>query len=178
MATPAYNIEDIAFLVVDDNRNMRRIVCQVLRAFGVRRVREAQDGTSALETMTKFVPDMIVTNWMMAPMNGITFAKILRNSEKSEDPFIPIIMLTGYSEMPRVSVARDAGINEFLAKPMSAQTLYNRIATILHRPRNFIRTATYFGPDRRRHKMTTYKGEERRTGDPSNFELTTPDQMK
>jgi two-component system chemotaxis response regulator CheY len=73
-------------------------------------------------------------------------------------------MLTGHSEKKRVVGARDAGITEFLAKPISATTLYERILNLAANPRPFIKTKTYFGPDRRRGVNSSYVGPERRKG--------------
>ena len=61
-------------------------------------------------------------------------------------------------------VARDAGVTEFLAKPISAKGLYQRILNVVANPRPFIKTKTYFGPDRRRNTSNTYIGPERRVG--------------
>ena len=64
----------------------------------------------------------------------------------------------------RVTVARDAGVTEFLAKPISAKGLYQRILNVVANPRPFIKTKTYFGPDRRRNTSNAYIGPERRVG--------------
>jgi len=77
----------------------------------------------------------------------------------------PIIMLTGHSEKRRVTVARDAGVTEFLAKPITAQNLFTRIAEIVERPRAFVRCDNYFGPDRRRRQNDDYPGPWRRKED-------------
>ena len=73
-------------------------------------------------------------------------------------------MLTGHSERARVMAARDAGVTEFLTKPISAKGLYQRIVNVVFNPRPFIRTETYFGPDRRRNVNPNYNGPERRKG--------------
>jgi DNA-binding response OmpR family regulator len=73
-------------------------------------------------------------------------------------------MLTGHSEKRRVMTARDAGVTEFLAKPISAKGLYQRILNVVVSPRPFIRTKSYFGPDRRRNTTNTYIGIDRRNG--------------
>ena len=73
-------------------------------------------------------------------------------------------MLTGHSEKRRVTIARDAGVTEFLAKPISAKGLYQRILNVVVSPRPFIKTKSYFGPDRRRNTTNTYIGPERRGG--------------
>jgi two-component system, chemotaxis family, chemotaxis protein CheY len=77
---------------------------------------------------------------------------------------VPIIMLSGHSEKNRVMQARDAGVTEFLAKPIAAKALYERILSVVLNPRPFIRTATFFGPDRRRNVNPNYFGPERRKG--------------
>jgi two-component system chemotaxis response regulator CheY len=77
---------------------------------------------------------------------------------------VPIIMLTGHSEKQRVVSARDAGVTEFLVKPISAKSLYDRIVNVVVNPRPFIKTNAYFGPDRRRNVNPNYVGTERRKG--------------
>jgi hypothetical protein len=68
--------------------------------------------------------------------------------------------------------ARDTGVSEFLCKPISAKALYDRIYSIVMHPRPFIRTKSYFGPDRRRAENPAYSGAERRISDPKEFIVT------
>jgi DNA-binding response OmpR family regulator len=89
---------------------------------------------------------------------------MIRQPGANANPYVPIIMLSGHSEKKRVVSARDAGVTEFLAKPISAKALYQRILNIVVSPRSFIKTRTYFGPDRRRNTNLTYVGPERRKG--------------
>ena len=155
------NLERLNFLVVDDNKHMRALVTTVLHALGARNVVEAADGADAYEELRRFSADIIVCDWNMAPLDGLDFVRLVRTGHDSPNPFAAIIMLTGHTEMDRVLEARDAGVHEFLAKPISAKALYSRIRAIIERPRAFIRTASYFGPDRRR-RQTDFKGEDRR----------------
>ena len=74
-------------------------------------------------------------------------------------------MITGHTEKHRVEAARDAGVTEFLAKPITAANLFARIAEIVERPRAFVRSDSYFGPDRRRHQQDDYAGPWRRAED-------------
>jgi DNA-binding response OmpR family regulator len=76
-------------------------------------------------------------------------------------------MVTGHTEKDRVTAARDAGVTEFLAKPISAKALYERIVNVVANPRPFIKTKTYFGPDRRRNSNSNYVGPERRKDGPA-----------
>jgi DNA-binding response OmpR family regulator len=90
---------------------------------------------------------------------------MIRQPGANANPYVPIIMLTGHSEKKRVIAARDAGVTEFLAKPISAKALYQRILNIVVNPRPFIKSKSYFGPDRRRTVAVNYTGPERRKGD-------------
>ena len=101
---------------------------------------------------------MIIADWHMEPLDGLDFVRLVRTAKDSPNPYVPIIMLTGHTEYQRVCEARDAGVNEFLAKPISAKALYMRFASIIDNPRPFIRTKTYFGPDRRRQNIGPPRG--------------------
>ena len=154
----------LRFLLVDDNPHMRRMLRTLLQGFGSREVYEAEDGAGGLDAFTQFTPDIVIIDWAMPIFDGLEFARLIRQPDTNASPFTPIIMLTGHSEKRRVTVARDAGVTEFLAKPISAKGLYQRILNVVANPRPFIKTKTYFGPDRRRNTSNTYIGPERRVG--------------
>ncbi len=156
-----YNLERLNFLIVDDNKHMRALVKTILHALGSKNVHDASDGADAFKELKVFPADIIICDWNMSPLDGIDFIKLVRTGKDSPNPFVTIIMLTGHTEMHRVIEARNAGVNEFLAKPISAKALYARIRSIIENPRPFIRTKTFFGPDRRRRNID-YKGVERR----------------
>ena len=82
----------------------------------------------------------------MKPMDGLEFTRDVRTRRDSPNPFVPIIMITGHTEKHRVEAARDAGVTEFLAKPITAQSLFSRIAEIVERPRAFVRCDSLFRP--------------------------------
>jgi CheY-like chemotaxis protein len=159
----------LRFVVIDDNAHMRRIVRTLLHGFGAREVHEAEDGASGLEAFTHNVPDIVITDWAMPIFDGLELTQMIRQPGANANPFVPIIMLTGHSEKKRVMAARDAGVTEFLAKPLSAKALYERIVNVVINPRPFVRTKTYFGPDRRRNASTGYAGPERRRGGQADF---------
>lgn len=157
-----YNLSRLNILVIDDNANMRRIVRNVLNTLGIQNIAEARDGASALEALKAFKADIAVCDWIMEPMDGVAFVRHIRTAPDSPNPFLPVIMLTAHSDAYRVIHARDSGINEFLAKPVSAKLLYLRITSIIEKQRVFVRAGKFFGPDRRRRKADT-DGAERRT---------------
>jgi two-component system, chemotaxis family, chemotaxis protein CheY len=152
----------LRFLIVDDNNHMRRIIRALLHGFGVREAYEAEDGASGLEAFTSYSPDIVITDWAMPIFDGIELTRMIRQPETSSNPYVPIIMVTGHAERRRVTEAREAGVTEFLVKPISAKGLYQRIVSVVMMPRPFIKTSTYFGPDRRRTPNPNFGGIERR----------------
>ncbi len=156
-------LEKVKFLIVEDNAFMRAVLFQALKALGAGEVRMASNGADGLKELQDYQADIAIVDWEMQPVNGIEFVKTVRRSDDSPNPFLPIIMLTGYSEMRRIIEARDAGVNEFVVKPISANTLFERIEALIERPRPFVRLKEgFFGPDRRRKSSDSAKDERRR----------------
>src|ERR1700688_2030620 len=154
----------LRFLVIDDNGHVRRIIRTLLHGFGTREVYEAEDGAAGLEAFTHYVPDIVLADWVMPIFDGLELTQMIRQPGANANPYVPITLLTGHSEKRRVMAARDAGVTKFLAKPISAKALYERILNVVANPRSFIKTRTYFGPDRRRNTSNAYIGPERRVG--------------
>ena len=165
----------LRFLVVDDNQHVRRIIRTLLHGFGVREVYEAADGAAGLDAVQNFLPDFIITDWVMPLFDGLEFVQMIRQPDSNLNPYVPIIMLSAHSERHRVLEARDAGVNDFLCKPISAKSLHQRISAILLSPRPFIRATSYFGPDRRRQTAAVaYRGPERRVEQSGVIEVESP----
>ena len=159
------DLRPLRFLVVDDNPHMLKIVRTILNAFSVTNIYEALSALEALEIARNEAIDIIITDYQMDGMNGVQLIKALRDQNKVANPLVPIIMLSAYSEKSRVFEARDAGTTEFCCKPVTAKDLFAKISMIIDRPRAFVRTKVYFGPDRRRHDPSKYRGPERRSDD-------------
>ena len=155
----------LKILLVDDNHHMRVLLTEILRAIGVRQVFEAADGAEALQMMRTHAIDIVMTDLAMQPLDGIDFVRLVRNSPDSPHPMIPVIMITGHSTIRRVAEARDVGVTEFLSKPVTARGVIERISRVVDHPRPFVRSADYFGPDRRRREDQSYQGPYRRTTD-------------
>jgi two-component system chemotaxis response regulator CheY len=162
---PAAGFDSIKALIVEDNAHMRSLLRTLLNAVGIKDVAEAGHGQHGLSVLRERKSDLILTDLAMKPMDGLEFTRIVRTSELSPNPFVPIIMVTGHTERHRVEAARDVGVTEFLAKPITAAALYARIAEIVERPRAFVRCESYFGPDRRRKTIEDYAGPWRRQDD-------------
>jgi CheY-like chemotaxis protein len=162
---PVTALEHLKVLVVEDNPHMRSLLRSLLIAIGIRDIVEANNGDTALEVLRDKKCDLVLSDLAMKPMDGLEFSRAVRTAEKSPNPFVPIIMISGYTEKHRIEAARDAGVTEFLAKPITPASLFSRMAKIVEQPRAFVRTASYFGPDRRRKALESYVGPWRRHDD-------------
>jgi two-component system chemotaxis response regulator CheY len=159
------SLKSINVLLVDDNQHMRTITSAILQSAGVRSIRETSDGAAALDMVRDFPVDLAIVDFNMFPLDGVEFTRLIRNSPDSANPYLPIIMMTGHSEKSRVVEARDAGVTEFVVKPITAKAVFDRIQAVIMRPRPFVRTDDYFGPDRRRINASGYGGPFRRSTD-------------
>lgn len=154
--------ESLRVLLADDNAHMRTIVTAVLKSIGVKHIRDASNGAEALAIMREWQVDVAMVDFRMQPIDGIEFTRLVRNAKDSVNPFLPIIMLTGYADRTRVIEARDAGVTELIVKPVTAQAVIARLNSVIFHPRPFVRTENYFGPERRRTGAHEYSGPERR----------------
>ena len=140
---------------------MRKLVVTILQAFGVSQIHEADSGNRAWMVLRESNPDVIVADWVMEGMSGIELVQKIRTDPSTPNPFVPVIMLTGHTHIDHVRQARDAGVNEFIAKPVSVKTMMSRLVAVIEHPRPYVRTSVYFGPCRRR-RQDEHRGPERR----------------
>jgi len=155
----------LELLVIDDNDFMRRLYRQLLEAIGFkpRNISEARDGEEGLDHLHHDHCDVAICDLNMKPMNGKAFTHFIRTSDENPNPYLPIVVCTGHAELVHIADARDAGANEILRKPVSAALLYGRLQTVIERPRPFILSKTFVGPDRRRRDLP-FAGPDRRGG--------------
>lgn len=145
----AFKFDKLSVLVVEDTLPMQKLVVSVLESLGVGHVYAADSGERGFELFKRVNPDIVISDWHMKPIDGIALTEEIRRNQLSPNRMAPIVLVTGYSALARVSEARDAGVTEFLVKPFSANDLAKRIAYVINKPRDFIDHPTYFGPDRR-----------------------------
>lgn len=136
-------------LVIEDDRTTRELVVSILEGVGIGRIDHAADGEGAFRQVRALQPDIVISDVMMEPMDGISFTRRLRTHRDSPDPHIPVILLTAHTDRTTVLEARDAGVNAFVAKPVSIDELRRKITLVMNDPRQFIRSEDYVGPDRR-----------------------------
>ncbi len=159
-----FDLTNLKIMIVDDYAPMRRLLLSILRELGIKNLSQAPNGEEALGSLKEAEPDIIITDALMQPMDGLEFTRRIRQGDSDIDPFVPIVMVSGQTELSFIVTARDAGVTEFLAKPISARSVYSRICGLISKPRPFIRTEGFFGPDRRR-QPGAHGGDERRSNE-------------
>ena len=161
----AYDLSALKVLVVDDNVHMHQIMRSILGAMRIREVLCVVDTGQAFQELARWHPDLLITDVMIGEEDGIGFVDRVRQGEKAANPYLPVIVLTGHTERQLITRARDVGVHEVLAKPVSIENLYRRIVGLVTNPRPFVKTSFYFGPCRRRQEKP-FRGPERRGDEP------------
>jgi two-component system, chemotaxis family, chemotaxis protein CheY len=158
-------LEGLTVLVADDNRHMRLLLKSMLRAYGLKTVLEAADGRDTMRLAQDTFVDLILMDWAMRPIDGIQVAQAIRSGPNVANPYCTIIMVSGHAGASRVLRARDAGVNSFLVKPVSAVALRAHLKLAFSDMRPFVRAPGYRGPDRRAGRHRPYGGPLRRRED-------------
>lgn len=154
----------VRVLLADRDNRTATLVHRILFSFGFRNIEVVTSGEDALEALRRKPYDLIITEWNMTPIDGVTLVKEIRKARDDNRirRDIPIIMLTAQAEIDNVREARDAGITEFIVKPFTAKTISNRIILVIDNPRAFVDVDNYVGPCRRRRETLPEGVEERR----------------
>ena len=159
------DLSSLTVLLVDDNKEMRKLLRAVLSTLKVGPIIEAGAATDALRVLQEMPIDLVITDLHMDPVSGLDLVRMVRKGDRNANPRVPIIMLTGHTDIHLVEEARDVGIDEFVAKPVSTQALYDRIIEISDNLRPFVNSPNYVGPDRRR-RAKPHAGDDRRQKGP------------
>ncbi|MBT6094961.1 MAG: response regulator [Rhodospirillaceae bacterium] len=156
-----YDITKLNVLVLEKHLLIRNIFTEVFRTFGVPTVQSTPDMEKAWQMYLHFSVDVIFCDWCNQ-LDGMEFLRRIRHDGDSPNPFVPVVIITANTEMHHVVEARDNGMTEFLAKPVSAKQVYTRICNVIENNRPFIRAGGFFGPDRRRQQTANGDGPDRR----------------
>jgi PleD family two-component response regulator len=108
---------------------MLRLLQTILACNGAKSIQSVHDGQAALAAMRSRPPDMMIAEWIMTPMDGLELTRYIRRSDKSPNPHLPIILMTGIGD-GNLSLAIDAGVSEILQKPIHAKALVESIQTL------------------------------------------------
>ena len=140
--------QNVKILIIDHNPGMSKIMATVLRALGFPALQMAEDGAEALRNISNYGPDLIISELKMPVMDGITFVRTLRADLDNPSSTVPIIVASGHTEDRHVRACLAAGADQFLAKPISGQSLAERIGRIVRDDRDYVQTPDYSGPKR------------------------------
>ena len=120
-------MQNLKVLIVDDHKTMLRIVRNILNQIGISNIDEASDGKEALSRLVKDKYDLIVSDWNMMPMTGLELCQQVRQNEAFKHQTVPFIMVTAESKPENVMEAKKAGVNNYIVKPFSAETMEMKI---------------------------------------------------
>ncbi len=151
-SVPSY-FKELKVQVIDDQEYMRSVLGRFLRDFGICDVREYADAVTAYKELETFDANLILTDWEMKPIDGLQLVRRIRMDKNSPNRYVSIVMVTGHNNVDKVMQARNAGVNDFLVKPVSAKSVYLRIRSTMENPQPFVQSKTYFGPNRRRREL-------------------------
>lgn len=123
---------DINILIVDDNKTVRMLLQDILEHAGFENAIEANSGKQAWEHLKTHTIDLVITDWDMAGMDGLTLLKKIRSNVKTKN--VPVIMVTVHTKKGYVDRALKAGANNFIAKPFDAGVIIKKINMVFDRP--------------------------------------------
>jgi CheY-like chemotaxis protein len=168
-SSDASKFDALRVLLVDDHTHIRSIITGILNALGITNIVTAERGDVALNFLSNGHFDLLITDYEMPGISGVQLAKLIRKDARSAIPAIdfkvPILMITGNVTRERLHEARDAGIDEILAKPFTVLAVADRLNTVIKKRRDFIICDAYVGPCRRRATRVAYMGPMRRDSD-------------
>ncbi|MDR9436651.1 MAG: chemotaxis response regulator CheY [Thiohalophilus sp.] len=125
--------KNMKILVVDDFSTMRRIIKNLLRDLGFTNTEEADDGTTALPMLQSNHYDLLITDWNMPGMQGIDLLRKVREDQNETLAKIPVLMVTAEQKREQIVEAAQAGVNGYIVKPFTAQTLKEKLDKIFER---------------------------------------------
>jgi two-component system chemotaxis response regulator CheY len=121
--------KDMAILVVDDYKTMLRIIRNLLKQLDFGNVDEATDGSEALKKLREKEYGLVISDWNMEPMTGLQLVREVRSDKKLKK--LPFIMVTAESKTENVVAAKEAGVSNYIVKPFNAETLKQKLASVL-----------------------------------------------
>ena len=151
----------VHFLIVDGNALSADLARDLLLTMGAKTVFVAHNFDEGLEVLGSGSVDVLLTELHLPPRSGLDLIRAVRDGKTKASKQMPILVMSAMSAKEHVFEARDAGVTEFIAKPYGVEGFYRRMVGIVARPRAFVDTNEYFGPDRRR-RQVPFDGQDRR----------------
>jgi two-component system chemotaxis response regulator CheY len=123
------NFANLSVLIVDDQTTMLRIIRNMLQQIGFKNIHDTTSGETAIEMSQSTAFDLIISDWNMEPITGLDFLKAVRASTKTQHT--PFIMVTAENKIENIVIAKQAGVNNYIVKPFSQETLRGKIEQVL-----------------------------------------------
>lgn len=159
------NFSQVAALIVDSDNYAVGILGQILRGFGLTKYVTAEDGESAKLLLQSSHYDLVICECVLPDMPATDFIRWIRRLPDPAYKFIPVILLTGYTQFSNVTAARDCGANIVVKKPISPNVLFDHVAWASEGERPYVETSSYVGPCRRFKFTGPPSGDGRRSND-------------
>ena len=159
------NLSNATVLVFERSVAASKIITQMLRGFGVGRIVDVETVDAARDYVSREAVDLIVADPAAANGDGMEFLRWLRRAKLNPNRFTPILLVAGHTKDALVKLARDAGANFIVAKPLAPKTMLERILWLSRDMRTFVDAGAYVGPDRRLKQGPLPAGQRDRRGD-------------
>ncbi|MBI1360969.1 MAG: response regulator [Alphaproteobacteria bacterium] len=160
-------LKELTIVVADAVPQTRNLVSEVLRSVGFDSIIHARDGQELLDMTIEHEPRIVITTSRLPGLSGLEFTRMVRAGYENIPRQLSIIVMTNTPTKVFLDKAQDSGVDEMLARPFTAQAVLVRVQAVLERPREFIDSANYIGPCRRRRMVHDYIGPMRRFVDPT-----------
>ena len=122
----------LSILLVDDNKFIRRLVAEILKSFGVRRISEAASAVEAVSLMgAQGNFDIVICDWSMEPKDGLFVLRALRGGKTRVNPATPFVMLTSECRRDKVMEALAEGVSSYIVKPISSKLLMHHLVKLI-----------------------------------------------
>lgn len=128
----------LRILVVDDNANMRRLVVSILQSVQAGEVRQAESAAQGFAVLQDWRPDLVLVDFVMDGENGAAFTRRVRDGYDRDGERLPVVIISGYADVPRFEEAKAAGANDFIPKPFTPKLLLQRIERVLRDNRTIL----------------------------------------
>lgn len=144
------NLQDIRVLILDEKGHGRSLLRSLLLSLGLQRIVALTNTTEALAVLRDERFDLMFLDELAGPLNPVAFIKALRRDLSTRDVTMPVVLVSAGAGRRQIMLARDAGANDVISKPVSAETVERKLRTLLFAPQTFVTAKTFMGPDRRR----------------------------
>ncbi len=158
--------QSLSVMVADSNNFSRGLIGEILRSLDVTNISSARNEDMAISFLAERPIDLILMSWEEGDtFDGMAFVRNMRRTDDDRIRRLPVVLVTAGLTRQTVLNGRDAGVDEFLAKPISPLALRQRLEMVVETPRPFIDCSVYLGPCRRRKNPADYYGAKRRAGE-------------